>query len=708
MKLACIAFLVVSLVVKKTKCGQNCSETDEVCEFYLELDHHLTMMRNNDLVFPYNGHVYKYDVINTSNAVPVDINEVLTADGFEQPRLVAAFNNTLPGPPIIVYENQTVIVHVKNKLKSESVTIHWHGLHQRGTPWMDGVPFVTQCPILPGQTFTYRFIAEPKGTFWYHSHMASQLTMGAFGALIVHEKGEVNAFPEHIMTIQDWNHDWEADIDYMKMLYGVFENRTRLNVSQSIDGTSFSMFMMQSGLINGRGRYYDHNTGKDNGAPLEVFQVQQGQAYRFRVIGSGALYPFRISVDEHNLTIVAADGFDLDSVVVESFIIYPGERFDFILHADKPVSNYWIRGITLEVGKNHTAEAILHYNGAPVRDPTTSRRSCTQDDPCIVVNCPFLYFPASNYINCMTFDQLRAKSDIDPAPVIKPGKFKEFFLNFAFPGTTSTPASVNGLAFEQPSVSAMTQPQELYSSCDRPDCGEDKVCRCTHSISLDYGDIVQMVLLNMGKGKGWSHPIHLHGHSFYVLKMGFGRYDVTTARFMEDDLNIDCRGNPDRTVSFCNNATWANATWLGGNVPGLELKKPPRKDTIIVPTGAYVVIRIRADNPGLWNFHCHVDLHNVDGMQMLVNESFNKIPKPPVGFPMCWNYPSDFRSAMDWTTVDDDSWSANSYKTTIVVLAVILSLEFIVIVGMCIYIRRTNTTRSSERTFLTFENPGYN
>ena len=50
-----------------------------------------------------------------------------------------------------------VLVHVRNKLLSDSAAIHWHGIHQRGTPWMDGVAYISQCPIGPGQTFTYRF-----------------------------------------------------------------------------------------------------------------------------------------------------------------------------------------------------------------------------------------------------------------------------------------------------------------------------------------------------------------------------------------------------------------------------------------------------------------------------------------------------------------------------------------------------------------------
>lgn len=76
-------------------------------------------------------------------------------DGFE--RAIVAVNNSIPGPPIIVYEGQKVIVHVMNHLLSEAVTIHWHGMHQKGTPYSDGVAFITQCPIDPGQKFTYVF-----------------------------------------------------------------------------------------------------------------------------------------------------------------------------------------------------------------------------------------------------------------------------------------------------------------------------------------------------------------------------------------------------------------------------------------------------------------------------------------------------------------------------------------------------------------------
>ena len=76
-------------------------------------------------------------------------------DGVERAVIVA--NNSIPGPPIVVYQGQTVIVHVTNHLLQESATIHWHGIHQKDTPFSDGVAFISQCPILPGQKFTYNF-----------------------------------------------------------------------------------------------------------------------------------------------------------------------------------------------------------------------------------------------------------------------------------------------------------------------------------------------------------------------------------------------------------------------------------------------------------------------------------------------------------------------------------------------------------------------
>ncbi|XP_060080982.1 uncharacterized protein LOC132560327 [Ylistrum balloti] len=626
--------------------GYECPEDATVCETTLVIEHKLTMMhRKEKKVYPYKGKLYRYDISEPDTATPVPTDEVMTADGWEDDRLVVVANESLPGPDIIVYVGQRLKVHVVNKLASDSVTIHWHGIPQHSSQWMDGVPYVTQCPILAGQTFTYDFIAEPKGTYWYHSHTGAQRSKGLNGAFVIKEKQSTMA--EHIITVQGWNHYWDADMDHQKMNFGSFVNREEQSISDSIDGGHFSRFFLSSVLINGRGRYYSNiTTGEHNDAPLSVFNVDPKLTYRFRVIHVGALYPIRVSIDNHELTIIASDGFDVKPVVAESFIINPGERYDFTLTTNENAENYWVRAETLEAEVTHRAEAILHYSNGPNPEqlPTTSRRACFATERCLVVNCPFTTFPANTHTDCLRFDDLRSLPNNDPAPVpTSPATFKEYHLNFAFPGTTQFPSTINGKKFKSPQVSALTQPYEIDSTCDKADCGEERLCECTHSLSIQHNDVVQLVLTNMGVGTGWSHPVHLHGYSFYVVKMGYATYDMTTAKFISQNTDVDCRGNGDMTQSFCNNATWRNPSWLGDNVPGLELANAPRKDTLIVPSGGYAIIRIKADNPGVWIMHCHIQLHSEDGMVMLLNNSYDRHPSPPKGFPICHGYPSQYR-----------------------------------------------------------------
>ncbi|CAC5382868.1 unnamed protein product [Mytilus coruscus] len=278
-----VVFLIYGVI------SNECEKSVETCETSLLVSHRLTMMHKKVAVYSAGGRLYKYDVTNVNELNPIPINYVITADGWEDSRLVVVANGTLPGPPIIVYEGQTIIVHVTNHLKSEEVTIHWHGITEKGTPYMDGVPFLTQCPISPCQTFVYKFVASHKGTYWYHSHVGAQRVKGLISALIVRERMSLE-MKEHIMIIQEWNHDLDADLEDAKIVFGFYENGKKFQSSQSLDGQFFSNIKAQSGLINGRGRYYsDENS--HNEAILEVFAVEQGQQYWFRVISAGHLFP---------------------------------------------------------------------------------------------------------------------------------------------------------------------------------------------------------------------------------------------------------------------------------------------------------------------------------------------------------------------------------------------------------------------------------
>jgi len=103
-------------------------------------------------------------------------------------------------------------------------------------------------------------------------------------------------------------------------------------------------------------------------------------------------------------------------------------------------------------------------------------------------------------------------------------------LNFAIAGSRSRHRpSINGIAYKKTEVAAVLHSKSLPTACDS--CAVDDVpCECTHILTLTRDMVHQIVLLDLGSGRGFSHPVHIHGHSFYVVKMGYPEYNSTTGR----------------------------------------------------------------------------------------------------------------------------------------------------------------------------------
>ncbi|XP_071149663.1 uncharacterized protein [Mytilus edulis] len=663
-------------------CKSNtCQLGDSTCECFLTIDHALTMRYRGEgqpavLLKPDKGQAVRFD-----NGKPFERSRedtFILADGYKS-RIVIVVNGKFPGPTITAREGQEVIVHVRNLMHTDSTTIHWHGLHQKKTPWSDGVAFVTQCPILPGQNYTYKFNAKPFGTSFYHAHIGDQRTMGLYGPLVIiptpgqkissqQEKDE-----SFVAIIQDWNHDDDEDALYQKMIWGVFDSSGKyVNETKDPSGARYSRFKCHSGLINGRGRFYRSST-EHNEVPLTRFEVEQNKDYRFRVISAATLYPFRVFVEGHRpIYIVASDGFEIGKTEVESFIIHPGERIDFLLNADEPPGTYLLVAETLEVyseNEYHAAEAIIHYQNAEINlnPPKAVRHTCdSSGTTCRVFNCPFTQFSSTQQIKCVTFNDV---SSIDPnsnTDEVKSDKVVELFFNFAFPGENGyTPGSVNGHQFLPPTVAAYAQPELVDYDCNA--CNASTICECTYAVTIDIENkdlVYQFVMTNIGGGAGWSHPVHLHGHSFYVMKMVFATYD-NDGQLMQngtqDNIDIIC---PD-SKNFCSDAKWRNENWTEGRRPDLNWNNPPQKDTIIIPSGGYVIIRFKADNPGVWFFHCHIDLHNTNGMGMIIRESPNNQPPVPDKFPKCGSFLNDGKIREDDGGDDDGGASCFSATSTV-------------------------------------------
>lgn len=624
-------------------------------------------------------------------------------------RMAIGVNGQIPGPTFIVHDGQKVIIHVHNNLSTEGVSIHWHGMFQMGTPWMDGVGQVTQCQIGPSSSFNYIYKASPSGTFWYHSHSGAQRTDGFFGALIVKERPEhykdvkkilsqdhgVADFEdlpgEHTLTLLDWQH--EASLATFAQLFAglgfypgkdigdVPEKHDRYKPTKSFERASVGPVPYFSGLINGKGRHSDVPYSKTR---LSIFTVEKGKRYRFRLVGTQGLYAYKFSIDGHKLTVVGTDGYWIEPVKdVNYIIIHTGERYDFILEANAAIKDYWIRVETLEIDPNgasppykslgHVAEGILQYKRRgvnarkiPSTEYETIKRNsvahlCRSNERCKAVNCPFENFHRNYYTQCINVRNLRLliKTPQNEMPHATPtcSNGCTHFINFNFEGDSET-SSVNGRNFILPPAPPQTQNDDFQKQAIK--CNLSEICNpysidcmCTHMIDIPYQQTIQLVLSALGPYDN-AHPIHLHGHTFHVVKVGYPEYDAATGfikKKMENGKQVSVH-NPDIACDDktsckekeCKPQRCTRPRWANGRPIMTINRQTIRKDTVMLPAGGYVVINFKSDNPGHWFLHCHIEVHQLEGMAVIVNEAFDQQQKLKV--PKTMNKCGDFTLSM--------------------------------------------------------------
>jgi iron transport multicopper oxidase len=464
------------------------------------------------------------------------INANIAPDGFTRPVVLAG--GTFPGRTIRGDKGDTFVINVIDELYDKSMdvvtSIHWHGIDQPTFNAFDGAAFVNQCPIIPGDVFQYKFrVPYQAGTFWYHSHFANQYCDGLRGALVVHDPQDPHARlydvddDSTVITLADWYH--------------------------YVSHKAPSIPSFDSVLINGAGRY-----AGGPAAPLAVVNVQQGTRYRFRLVNIACEPNFKFSIDNHSLTIIEVEGTNVKPLVVDQIQIFVGQRYSFVLHANQPVNNYWIRALPNKgnaTTNNGINSAILRYAGAHIGDPTSQDTSGkhplveTNLHPLVPSPVPGLPFPG--------------------------GADHNIALNVTIGATGFL---VNNVSYSDPSVPILLQ---ILS-------GTKKVQDLVPSGSiygLKRGEVVQLTI--PAGVVGGPHPVHLHGHSFYVVRSA---------------------GN-------------SSYNWVD----------PIIRDVVSIGNkGDNVTIRFVADNPGPWFFHCHIDWHLAAGFAVVFAEDIPDIPSTDV------------------------------------------------------------------------------
>ncbi|KAI0065684.1 laccase [Artomyces pyxidatus] len=450
------------------------------------------------------------------------VNQVISPDGYSRDAVLA--NGVFPGPLITGSMGSHFQLNVVDELTDTNMdtatSIHWHGLFQHATNHMDGPSFVTQCPIIPGNSFLYDFtVPDQAGTYWYHSHFRNQYCDGLRGAIVIYDSNDPHLSlydvdnDDTVITLADWN------------------SPSHLRPSSA----------PAAGLINGMGRYL----GGPN-SPLSVVNVVKGTRYRLRLVSISCDPSFTFSIDNHQFTIIEVDGQNVQPLLVDNLEIFNGKRYSVVLNANQPVNNYWIRALPstllqLPTTANGLNCAILRYSGAAVAEPTTSQ---TTNLPMVETNLHVRSAPG--------------KPEAGGADVT-------YVLDVVSLAVLFT---VNGVSFQPPSVPVLLQILSGTSSAA-------SLLPQGSIYSVQKGQVVELVI--PGGALGGPHPVHLHGHTFSVV-----------------------RSAQSATYNYVN---------------------PVKRD--VVSIGGLldaVTIRWTADNPGPWFFHCHIDWHLNQGFAAVFAE----------------------------------------------------------------------------------------
>ncbi|GKV32420.1 hypothetical protein SLEP1_g41031 [Rubroshorea leprosula] len=456
---------------------------------------------------------------------------------------ILTVNGQFPGPTIYVQKGDTIFVDVYNR-GSYNVTIHWHGVRQPRNPWSDGPEYITQCPIQPGEKFRQKIIfTTEEGTLWWHAHSEwSRATV--HGAMVIYPKmGTSYPFPEPDAEIPIiLGQWWKEDI---VMLYETFLPSGNIeNVSNAY-------------TINGQpGDLYACSKQE-----TFRFNVERGLTYLLRIVNSCISDSNFFSIANHNLTVVGSDASYLKPFERSIISIAPGQTIDVLLEANQSPNHYYMAASVYTVlfkglFNNTTTTAIVEYSGnyTPSWPPA------------------FPFLPLYN--DSQAYDN-----------------FTESFRSLADK--------------EHPIDVPMEINTHLFYTISMNSLCKDNFCPVgTKAMILDYNSTVELLFQGTSLFRGSDHPIHLHGFSFYVMRIGLGNFDK------------------DKDPSTYN------------------LVDPPLQNTVHVPKNGWAAIRFRADNPGVWFMHCHFDRHMTWGMNTVFIVKNGKSPEtkllpPPPDMPPC-------------------------------------------------------------------------
>ncbi|KAF1981647.1 multicopper oxidase [Aulographum hederae CBS 113979] len=411
--------------------------------------------------------------------------QTIAPDGVKKNGLVV--NGGFPGPLIEANWGDMIEIKVTNDLPDEGTSLHWHGLLQKDTPFFDGVVAVSQCPIVPGGSLTYKFRADMYGTSWYHSHYSAQYAGGAVGPMIIHgpctQQYDIDIGP---VMLTDWYHQ-----DYFTL------------VNDTMNG---KIPPSNNNLINGKGNYPCANTTLPctPNAGISKFKFQSGKKHLLRLINTGAEGTQKFSIDGHNMTIIANDFIPINPYETDVVTLGVGQRSDVIVEATGSSTDVvWMRstlgttGCSLCDGISPEAVAAIYYEDAS----TTAMPQTTSS-----VSASSLAFCGNDPLSKTT-----ALCPVTPDP--SPSTTETVNIEFGSNGTNFV-WFMNNSSFRGDYNSPVLLDAKAGNLTFEPEWNV-----------YDFGTNASVRMIIKNNFTFGAHPMHLHGHNFHVLAEGFGDWD---------------------------------------------------------------------------------------------------------------------------------------------------------------------------------------
>ncbi len=532
-------------------------------------------------------------------------------------------NGTIPGPLIRLKEGQEVTLRVANRLKEVS-SIHWHGLLLPSR--MDGVPGVSFGGIEPGTTFIYHFPVKQSGTYWYHSHSGGQELQGMYAPMIL-DPVEPDPFQydrEYVVMLSEWSFETsEVMFDNLKKLSGYYNFQKR-------DAQGFISEAASRGFWPTLQNYmvWDHMrmdptdfadvTGSTftflmNGLPPGgnwTGLFRPGERVRLRFINAAAMTFYDVHIPGLTMTVVQADGQNVQPVTVEEFRFGPAETYDVIV---RPREDRAYTIFAEAMDRSGYARGTLSPRAGmqgeiPKRRPRPLR---TMQDMGMAEH-------SNGHIGHTTEDSDTTPSHASVADHgMTHGAARHVMPSeeMAVPGSSPIPG-VTPVRHgpDHHGTGNQTVAEYAQNRMHEPGRGLDQSSRRV----LVYTDLKGLVPYQDQRAPEREIELHLTGHMQRYLWSFDGK------KYSDAPEPIRIRLGERVRLTFVNDTMMEHPLHLHGMWMHLENNSGaslPRKHTVVVKPAERLSVVISADAPGPWAFHCHLLLHMEAGMFRVVEVS---------------------------------------------------------------------------------------